>query len=103
MQKKHFYSKRAPQCVPAVSEFQNVRMPVFLSPEDVVVLTGFIQSSKQCEALKVLGIPFTQNSTGKPVVLVSALLASISIKKVEKKYELDMPSAAERKGLSHDC
>lgn len=103
MQKKNFYSKRASERVTTNSEFQTVRMPVFLSPSEIILLTGFVQASKQCEALKILGIPFTQNSTGKPVVLVSALLASISIKKVEKKYELDMPLAAARKGLSHDC
>ena len=80
-------------------------MPVFLSPEEVVVLTGFIQSSKQCEALKVLGIPFTQNSSGKPVVLVSVLLALSRAQQVEKKYELelDMPMAVTRKGMGYDC
>lgn len=95
MQKKNFYSKRAPQCVPIVSEFQNVRMPVFLSPEDVVMLTGFIQSSKQCEALKVLGIPFARNSSGKPVVLVASLV------ELSKGVKLSGTSFPLQKGVSH--
>ena len=95
MQKKNFYSRRAPKCVPTVSEFQTVRMPVFLSPEEVVVLTGFIQTSKQCEALKVLGIPFARNSSGKPVVLVAALV------ELSKGVKLNVTSSPVQKGVSH--
>ena len=95
MQKKNFYSKRAPACPTVNSEFQNVRMPVFLSPEDVVVLTGFIQSSKQCEALKVLGIPFTQNYNGKPVVLVASLV------ELSKGVKLNVTSSPVQKGVSN--
>lgn len=95
MQKKDFYSKRAPQCVPTVSEFQNIRMPVFLSPDEVILLTGFIQVPKQCEALKILGIPFTQNSHGKPVVLVASLV------ELSKGVKLSVASSPLQKGVSH--
>jgi hypothetical protein len=95
VQKKHFYSKRAPERVTNSSEFQNVRMPVFLSPDEVILLTGFIQVSKQCEALKILGIPFTQNSSGKPVVLVAALV------ELSKGVKLNVTSSPVQKGGSH--
>ncbi len=95
MQKKNFYSKRAPERVTNSSEFQNVRMPVFLSPDEVIWLTGFIQVSKQCEALKILGIPFARNSSGKPVVLVAALV------ELSKGVKLNVTSSPVQKGVSH--
>jgi hypothetical protein len=95
VQKKHFYSKRAPARSTVNSEFQTVRMPVFLSPDEIIVLTGFVQASKQCEALKILGIPFTQNSSGKPVVLVAALVD------LSKGVKLNVTSSPVQKGVSH--
>ena len=41
---------------------------MFLTDEQLVKLTGRKFKTKQCEQLKVMGIPFRANAAGKPIV-----------------------------------
>jgi hypothetical protein len=41
----------------------------FLSPEEIVELTGFSISRKQIETLRKMGVVFLVNGLGRPVVL----------------------------------
>lgn len=41
---------------------------VFLSDEEIFMLTGYKQASKQCAQLKSQGIPFHINKAGQPRV-----------------------------------
>lgn len=43
-------------------------MSTFLSEEELRVLTGRTQKSKQVEQLRKMGIPFFFNAAGRPVV-----------------------------------
>ncbi|WP_186053548.1 DUF4224 domain-containing protein [Burkholderia gladioli] len=46
---------------------------LFLSLNDIVVLTGRKVKSKQVEALRRMGVPFFVNACGRPVVARSAI------------------------------
>jgi hypothetical protein len=46
---------------------------MFLTQEDLVVLTGRKVKSKQIEALRRMGLPFHVNACGKPVVARSTI------------------------------
>ncbi|WP_411464032.1 DUF4224 domain-containing protein [Ferrovum myxofaciens] len=48
-------------------------MNLFLTPEEVCILTGRTQKSKQVQQLRASGIPFTLNACGQPVVTRSAV------------------------------
>lgn len=48
-------------------------MSIFLSQDDVAILTGKKLKSAQVEELRKMGIAFFVNSSGRPVVLLSAL------------------------------
>lgn len=52
----------------------------FLTPEELIKLTGFRQKSRQIAHLKSLGVPFSVDGTGYAVVLWSALENSIQQK-----------------------
>jgi hypothetical protein len=41
---------------------------MFLTEDDLVVLTGRPQKSKQIEQLRKMGVPFYVNAVGKPIV-----------------------------------
>lgn len=41
---------------------------IFLTPEDVAILTGRKTKTKQIEALRSMGIPFFVNAIGHPIV-----------------------------------
>jgi hypothetical protein len=41
---------------------------MFLTPEEIAVLTGRKVRSKQIEALRLMGIAFFVNAVGKPIV-----------------------------------
>jgi hypothetical protein len=45
----------------------------FLSPHELVVLTGRKVKSKQVETLRRMGLPFFVNACGRPVVTRSAI------------------------------
>ncbi|RST54143.1 DUF4224 domain-containing protein [Variovorax sp. DXTD-1] len=46
---------------------------LFLSDEELIVLTGFTWKSKQIRWLQSEGIPFRKSATGHPVVTRSAI------------------------------
>lgn len=46
---------------------------LFLSQEDLSILTGFTVKAKQIEQLRKMGVPFFVNGCGRPVVAVSAV------------------------------
>lgn len=46
---------------------------VFLTSEEIRMLTGFAQKAKQVEHLRRQGIPFYLNASGQPVVARSAV------------------------------
>lgn len=48
-------------------------MSIFLEAADLVRLTGRKLKSKQCEALRRMGLPFHVNAAGEPVVAVAAV------------------------------
>ena len=47
--------------------------PLFLNDEQITELTGRKIRRLQCEALRIMGIPFHINMAGKPIVCRSAL------------------------------
>lgn len=48
----------------------------FLTPAEVIVLTGYKAKSKQVEHLRKQGIPFRLNGRNEPIVLRQALLGN---------------------------
>ena len=45
----------------------------FLDEDGVAALTGYRQKSRQIVQLRVMGIPFRVNATGRPIVACSAI------------------------------
>lgn len=48
-------------------------MSIFISDEDLVILTGRKNRKLQIAALKQMGLPFWVNPIGKPIVTVAAV------------------------------
>lgn len=46
---------------------------MFLTPDDLALLTGRRQKRRQIEQLRTMGIPFYVNAAGSPVVVKSAV------------------------------
>jgi len=48
-------------------------MTSFLDDDELRLLTGRVQKSKQIDQLKLMGLPFFVNAAGRPVVAKSAV------------------------------
>ena len=48
-------------------------MSIFISQNDIEILTGKKRKSCQIDALRDMGIPFHINTAGRPVVTIAAL------------------------------
>lgn len=48
-------------------------MSLFVSEEDLQILTGYTHASKQIARLRQMGIPFRINAANRPVVATSAI------------------------------
>lgn len=48
-------------------------MRMFLTPDEVIELTGCVWASKQIAQLRRMGKPFDVNARGKPMVTVAAV------------------------------
>jgi hypothetical protein len=46
---------------------------MFLTKEELSILTGFKRSSKQCDQLRKQGVPFRVNAHGDPIVCRTAI------------------------------
>ncbi len=58
---------------------------VFLSDEEVFVLTGYKQPAKQCAQLKSQGIPFHTNKAGHPRVARARIEGGKATEKTQPK------------------
>jgi len=60
-------------------------MSIFLTPDDVAILTGKKRKSCQVDWLRSEGIPFYINANGRPVVTKAALNCQETERDVPKK------------------
>lgn len=77
-----------------------------LSDEDVVTLTGRKFARLQCEALVAMGIPFTINVCGDPLIPLSAIEGSkaearLDVKLIQERTEHALRDSAEKHRLAY--
>jgi hypothetical protein len=48
-------------------------MSLFLTQDEVAELTGYKRKAKQCQQLRIMGVPYRTNARGEPIVTVQAI------------------------------